>query len=91
MTSILEKGVDCQVFETDCAKLVLIIQNPDEWPAFSIISDQFRELRFRFPRFVLSLIPRSVNLKMDCLAHFNLQTVGIVYRLLEKSSGFLFP
>lgn len=63
MENILERGVSCQVFETDCSYLLCITQCPEEWPAFSVLMDMFGELRDRFPLFFLSLITRSNNLK----------------------------
>ncbi|KAG7548023.1 hypothetical protein ISN44_As12g032310 [Arabidopsis suecica] len=56
MKNILSKGIDCQVFESDCSELVSMIQSPDEWPAFSNLLDEFGFLRVSFPFFSLSLI-----------------------------------
>ncbi|XP_010481142.1 PREDICTED: uncharacterized protein LOC104759979 [Camelina sativa] len=68
MSSLLASGVDCQVFETDYAELLAMVQSPDDWPAFSTLLDEFSILRSSFPAFTLSRIPRSSNVRADCLA-----------------------
>lgn len=45
-----------------------MVTSPEEWPAFSTLLDEFGLLRDCFPTFSLSHIPRSDNLKADCLA-----------------------
>lgn len=61
MSCILEQELDCHEFETYCFDL-------EEWPAFSIFSNKFREMHGRFPHFSLTLISYSFNLKADCMA-----------------------
>lgn len=68
MSNILNKSVACQDFETDGSELLNITQTPEEWSAFSILTNKFGEFDNRFSSFSLSLIPRSVNLKNNCLA-----------------------
>ncbi|XP_010456503.1 PREDICTED: uncharacterized protein LOC104737958 [Camelina sativa] len=68
MASLLEAGVGCQTFETDCAKLVAMVQTPDDWPAFSNLLEDFALLRTSYPSFTLFRIPREVNVRADCLA-----------------------
>ncbi|XP_020871416.1 uncharacterized protein LOC110225781 [Arabidopsis lyrata subsp. lyrata] len=68
MKNILSRGIDCQVFESDCSELVSMIHSPDEWPAFSNLLDEFGFLRLSFPFFSLSLISHLCNVQADCLA-----------------------
>ncbi|XP_019092307.1 PREDICTED: uncharacterized protein LOC109129123 [Camelina sativa] len=68
MESILEARVDCQAFETDCAELIAMVQKPDDWPAFTILLEDFSILRSSFPFFTLDRIPRESNVRADCLA-----------------------
>ncbi|XP_010474028.1 PREDICTED: uncharacterized protein LOC104753477 [Camelina sativa] len=49
MESLLAAGVACQAFETDCAELVAMVQAPDDWPAFSILLEDFSQLRTSYP------------------------------------------
>ncbi|XP_010451887.1 PREDICTED: uncharacterized protein LOC104734079 [Camelina sativa] len=69
MECILSRGIVCQRFETDSAELISMVQDPEEWPAFSALLDEFQVLSASFPHFTLSKIPRTVNVKADCLAH----------------------
>ncbi|XP_010480487.1 PREDICTED: uncharacterized protein LOC104759235 [Camelina sativa] len=68
MESLLAAGVDCQIFETDCAELVAMMQMPDDWPAFSNLLEEFLLLKTSFPSFALTKIPRDLNVRADCLA-----------------------
>ncbi|XP_010513364.1 PREDICTED: uncharacterized protein LOC104789345 [Camelina sativa] len=71
MEALLEAGVDCQAYETDCAELVEMVQTPDDWPAFANLMKDFSLLRSSFPSFILSKISRESNARADCLARFS--------------------
>ncbi|XP_023638090.1 uncharacterized protein LOC111830460 [Capsella rubella] len=68
MENILIRRIDCHTFESDCAELIAMVQDPQEWPAFSNLLDDFLLLRASFPSFSLTKISRTCNSKADCLA-----------------------
>ncbi|XP_023634270.1 uncharacterized protein LOC111829411 [Capsella rubella] len=54
MESILIRRIDCHRFESDCAELITMVQDPQEWPAFSNLLNDFLLLRVSFPSFLLT-------------------------------------
>ncbi|XP_010473993.1 PREDICTED: uncharacterized protein LOC104753436 [Camelina sativa] len=76
MECILSRGIDCRRFETDSAELLAMVQDPKEWPVFSTLLDEFQVLSASLPPFTLSKIPRTSNVKADCLARSSRKLVS---------------
>ncbi|XP_010431111.1 PREDICTED: uncharacterized protein LOC104715400 [Camelina sativa] len=68
MESLRAAGIDCQNFESDSAELVAMVQALDDWPAFSHLLEDFHSLRSSYSSFTLTQIPRTSNIRADCLA-----------------------
>ncbi|XP_010497156.1 PREDICTED: uncharacterized protein LOC104774197, partial [Camelina sativa] len=68
MESLRSAGIDCSNFESDSSELVAMVQAPDDWPAFSYLLEDFQALRSSFSTFTLTKIPRTSNVRADCLA-----------------------
>ncbi|XP_010469706.1 PREDICTED: uncharacterized protein LOC104749719 [Camelina sativa] len=68
MECIRSRGIDYRRFETDSAELLAMVQVPEEWPAFSTLLEEFQALSASMPSFTLIKIPRTSNVKADCLA-----------------------
>ncbi|CAA7041816.1 unnamed protein product [Microthlaspi erraticum] len=56
------------VFETDCSDVVKMVSKPEEWPAFSILLEEFGRCKMMFTLFSIVYIPRTKNTKTDKLA-----------------------
>ena len=74
------------------------MDTPDEWPAFSSQLEDFYSLKPSFPRFSLSFIPLSNNVRTDCLAKKTRARGSIFFHInsstphwfsLEKNRPFL--
>ncbi|XP_010513288.1 PREDICTED: uncharacterized protein LOC104789255 [Camelina sativa] len=81
MECIRSRGIDCRRFETDSAELLAMVQAPEEWPIFSTLLEEFQVLSASLPLFSLIKIPRTSNMKADCLARSS--------RVLLSESSFV--
>ncbi|CAA7048873.1 unnamed protein product [Microthlaspi erraticum] len=68
MDTIKQMGCLSIRFETDCFLLTKLIDEEEEWPALATEIEEFKSLRSCFNSFVLSFIPRSSNVRADCLS-----------------------
>ncbi|XP_056842959.1 uncharacterized protein LOC130495566 [Raphanus sativus] len=55
-------------FATDCSQVVKIVSEPDEWPAFASYLEDIKSLRRSFTSSEVVHVPRTKNMKTDCLA-----------------------
>ncbi|CAA7034256.1 unnamed protein product [Microthlaspi erraticum] len=68
MQSMLAHNKQQMNFQTDCAELVKMVANPNDWPAFEILLEEVEKCKRQFQAFSLSHIPRKKNTKADKLA-----------------------
>ncbi|KAG2298216.1 hypothetical protein Bca52824_034688 [Brassica carinata] len=55
-------------FETDCAQLLKLIQNLEEWPSMANAIEEIKINSNLFDTFSVSYIPHGINQRADCLA-----------------------
>ena len=55
-------------FATDCAQLVKMVSEPEEWPAFASYLEDIAFLKRSFNSSEIINIPRTQNLRVDSLA-----------------------
>ena len=58
----------CVTFATDCAQLVKMVSEPEEWPAFASYLEDIKFLKRSFNNSEIIHIPRTQNSKADSLA-----------------------
>ena len=58
----------CVTFATDCAQLVKMVSEPEEWPAFASYLEDIKFLKRSFNSSEIIHIPRTHNSKADSLA-----------------------
>ena len=68
MKTLWDQGYRAMHFETDCAQLLKLIQNVEEWPSMVHEMEDIRIHSRKFDQFTISYIPRGMNSRADCLA-----------------------
>lgn len=68
LESALTQGYTFIHLEMDCLELIKMVDDVDAWTALSTELDTFICTRMRLSNFTLSSIPRSKNVRTDCLA-----------------------
>ncbi|XP_023644490.1 uncharacterized protein LOC111832411 [Capsella rubella] len=68
METLLQHGHHEVKFETDCSELIKLIDQAEEWPAFSTELDIFTTTKAKFFHFSISFISRNKNIRADSLA-----------------------
>ena len=68
MESLISIGMTTGAFASDCANLISILDNQDEWPSFAAEIVSYRSLVCLFSSFSIRFVPRSFNFRADCLA-----------------------
>ena len=68
MECMISIGNTSGAFASDCANLISILENQDEWPTFAAELTSYRSLVLSFPFFHIRFLPRSSNTRADCLA-----------------------
>ena len=58
----------CQRFGTDCKDLIVMLEQPQDWPNFSTELEIIQTLRLCFSDFKISYFPRMQNEIVDSLA-----------------------
>lgn len=61
-------GVSNISFATDCSDMISMIENEDAWPSFAAELATFRSFMRLFSSFSIRFLPRSSNVRADCLA-----------------------
>ena len=68
MKAMIRQGKRTMHFETDCAQLVSVIQNSEDWPAMTSVVEKISIESLHFECFSIAFIPRGMNQRADCLA-----------------------
>ncbi|KAG2272569.1 hypothetical protein Bca52824_067124 [Brassica carinata] len=68
MKAMIRQGKRTMHFETDCAQLVSVIQNSEDWPAMTSVVEEISIESLHFECFSIAYIPRGMNQRADCLA-----------------------
>ena len=68
MQELVKAGETAVRFESDCEQLVKLIQHEEDWPALASELDEIKALSTDFSDFSITYIPRSLNVRADCLA-----------------------
>ncbi|KAG5390493.1 hypothetical protein IGI04_032034 [Brassica rapa subsp. trilocularis] len=68
MKAMIRQGKRTMHFETDCAQLVSVIQNSEDWPAMASVVEDINIESLLFECFSIAYIPRGMNQRADCLA-----------------------
>lgn len=89
MQCVLNKDCLLVVFESDCSNMLNLVENQDDWPAFSYVLDKFNRLKVRFSNFVIYLILRCNSVCADTLPkeqeYESLYSPMLVFRLCFSS------
>ncbi|KAL9282336.1 putative transcription factor and/or regulators TAZ family [Arabidopsis thaliana] len=68
MECMISIGDTSGAFASDCSDLISIIDNQEDWPTFAAELASYRSLVWFFPSFRIRFLPRSSNIRADCLA-----------------------
>ncbi|KAG5387766.1 hypothetical protein IGI04_029307 [Brassica rapa subsp. trilocularis] len=68
MQEVLKAGTRRIRFELDCEQLVNLIHKEEDWPSMAAEIDEIKALSLAFLETSITYIPRSLNIRADCLA-----------------------
>ena len=68
MQEILKLGNREVRFESDCAQLIKVVNEEEDWPAMASELDEIKALSADFIDFSIAYIPRLSNFRADSLA-----------------------
>lgn len=67
MGEVLKQGNREVRFESDCEQLVNLINKEEDWPSLVAELDEIKALSTSFLEISIAYIPRSLNVRADCL------------------------
>lgn len=65
---VIKKGNKEVHFELDCEQLVKLINQEEDWPSMAAELDEIKALSMSYLEISFTHIPRSLNVRADCLA-----------------------
>ncbi|CAA7038850.1 unnamed protein product [Microthlaspi erraticum] len=68
MKNISEIGYTSLHLKTDSQQVLHMLKEEEEWPAFIAELEEFDTLKKCFLNFIVSFVPRSLNIRADTLA-----------------------